>query len=868
MTCMNKTILFAAKSNKDGLWECVPQHLLDTANVMKCLCDPQSGWVARAFISASNIERSIFQSVCIFIAAVHDIGKITPTFQNMIAKNSLPGLKERLAAFGFDIELEYSGRLFYHAFVSGAILHERFNINETICDIIAAHHGRPRGYGKDYSWRAPFKHHGENIFGKNKEFEILWKEIVEKAETIAGIKCEDLPQLSPQAQILISGLLITADWIASNEIFFPLADPWDTSALEDSGRGERGFIASGVKKGWSSRSIRFDRLTFISRFGFEPNALQRFAGRAAEAGAQLLIVEGPMGSGKTEAALMCSEIMAARVGAGGFFIGLPTQATSNGIFHRIITWANKTASDLSISVNLAHGGASFNDEYRALKVNSNDNKGTTISKWMSGRHRQLMADFVDGTIDQALAMSLNRKFFMLLHEQLAGKVIVFDEVHSYDAYTEAYLETTLAFLGIYQCPVVLLSATLTNEKRSAFIKAYSQGLANGIQNDNGYPCISWWDGESTNVEVIPFDDTKKMDVEIQWIQFQQLSAKIDSLLATGGCAGVIRNTVKEAIRTYNVLKESLTGYTIILIHSRFLMDERNSIEKKIINWTGKQSKIKDRDKLIVVGTQVLEQSLDLDFDVLFTDPCPMDLLFQRIGREHRHERVRPQNLIDAKLYMILDDERIIGSKGRPYQSYLINRTCNLIKSVGGKLSLPYDIKDMVEQTYDLSVTEESSDKEEFIYLLQNLKMRAKESRLPEPWNIKSIRGLAQENRQVDEYIGVRQSSNSRSVLLLKLKDNCIMDLNETASCRVGCIPDNATGEIFLRQIIHLPDYMITQVELSKMKKQIGFDKDSFWSNEEILLLDEKCGYSYLEQKRIKRFTYCSETGLMEEEYVR
>ena len=105
---MNKTILFAAKSNKDGLWECVPQHLLDTANVMKCLCDPQSGWVARAFISASNIERSIFQSVCIFIAAVHDIGKITPTFQNMIANNSLPGLKERLAAFGFDIELEFN----------------------------------------------------------------------------------------------------------------------------------------------------------------------------------------------------------------------------------------------------------------------------------------------------------------------------------------------------------------------------------------------------------------------------------------------------------------------------------------------------------------------------------------------------------------------------------------------------------------------------------------------------------------------------------------------------------------------------------------------------------------------------------------
>ena len=223
---MDKSTLFAAKSNKEGLWECVPQHLQDTANVMKCLCDTETGWVSRSFIEAAGMDASSFTNVCVFIAATHDIAKLTPVFQNKIS-SSLPGLRERLLSKGFDIELDYIGSSFNHAFVSGAILHEQYNVEESVCEIIAAHHGIPREDGREFRWTYPFRHHKEYIVGKNHEYVEVWDEIVCIAEEASGISCSSLPRLTYAAQLLISGLLITADWIASNEWFFPLSKCWE-----------------------------------------------------------------------------------------------------------------------------------------------------------------------------------------------------------------------------------------------------------------------------------------------------------------------------------------------------------------------------------------------------------------------------------------------------------------------------------------------------------------------------------------------------------------------------------------------------------------------------------------------------------------
>lgn len=866
---MENTALFAAKSNKEGLWECVPQHLQDTAYVMKHLCDPEIGWVSPAFSDAAGIDGNALKKICTFIAYTHDIGKLTPAFQNKISM-SLQGLSERLLSHGFDIHMECPPDTFYHAFISGAILHEVFGVNDSVCEIVAAHHGIPRDIGSDFNWKKPFKKHKENILGKNGEFKTVWEDAVKKAEEISGIRCDELPQLSYAAQILLSGLLITADWVSSNENYFALSEPWDISNLEDAGRGERGYLASGIKRGWFSTTFAYAPYLFEERFGFCPNVIQETAGQAVNSGAQLLIVEGPMGSGKTEAALISAEVLAARSASGGFYIGLPTQATSNGMFSRMIHWASEASEDLFVSINLAHGGATFNDEYRRLQVNTSDETpgNLSVNRWMSGKHRKLMSDFVDGTIDQALAMSLNKKYFMLLHGQLAGKVIVLDEVHSYDAYTNAYLKTTLAYLGYYHCPTILLSATLTNEKKQEFIKAYSQKSELSFRMSDQYPCITWWDGKELHEEAIALEGLKRIKVHIQWLKNSELIEMIKTSLTYGGCAGVIRNTVKESVRTYCLLKAALPEYRIVLIHSRFLSDDRERLENTIIDLTGKNSESSKRDKLIVVGTQVLEQSLDLDFDVMFTDPCPMDLLFQRLGREHRHERTRPEFLKEAKAYLIKEDDQIIGTNDRPYNSYIINRTCELIHLKKGRISLPDDIKTMVEQTYDLTLTDDSSQKKEYVDKIQKLKINSKQMRIPEPYNCFSIRGLAQKglSHEADEEDrGVRQGDDSVSVILLKAANGKVMDLSETVSCQIGCLPDKETESIFLRQMIRIPYYMISSDELTRMKARTGFGNEMIWAYKDILLLDDDCSYKHVLKNQIKRYCYNSEMGLMEVE---
>ena len=865
---MNKTQLFAAKATKDGLWECAPQHLQDTVNVMKYLCDSQSGWISPAFINATGIEAPVFEKICIFLAAVHDIGKLTPIFQKKISK-TIPALLARLEAHGYRIEITAGGEDWYHAYVSGAILNQIYRVDNSICEVVAAHHGFPRESGRAFSWDNPFRFHKENILGNTNEFTALWDETIEIAEKVSGIKCMDIPEVTPAAQILLSGILIIADWISSNEYFFPLVPLWDVSALTDTERGERGYKESGIRRGWFPTDCTYQNSRFFERFGFDANDLQKKAGGAAEAGAKLMIIEAPMAGGKTEAALMSAEIMAANNESGGLFIGLPTQATANGLYKRIADWAAKASENLAATINLAHGGARFNEDFKKLQVNTSDEttEGLSVNRWMSSRHRKLMSDFVDGTIDQAIAMSLNRKFFMLLHAQLAGKVIIFDEVHSYDAYTSAYMETTLAYLGVYRCPVILLSATLTNEKKTSFIRAYSQREDLEIGKKESYPCLSWWDGLNLHEEELPVSNAKRMDVNVQWIQSQDLTSKLKELLANGGCAGIIRNTVKEAVRTYISLKNSLEDYQVILIHSRFLMDERNKLENKVIFHTGKNSTSHDRDKIIVVGTQVLEQSLDLDFDALFTDPCPMDLLLQRLGREHRHDRIRPEGLEHAILYLLRDDEKIIGSDGRPYDSYIIHRTCELLSTLKRDIQLPTDIKPLIEKTYDLTDTDDDSEKRKYIESIRRLENDSEVMRIRDPRQIRSIRGLAQEIEasEVDENSGVRQGDGSRSVILLKIKNGFIMDTAETVSCEVGSCPDEHTGEVFLRQIILIPSYAISEQELIQMKASSGLGSYKIWEHKDILLVDEKCSYEHKIGRRTKRYIYRSEMGLMEAE---
>ena len=859
---MHYTDIFAAKSDKEGKWESILRHADDTAGVMERLCDAETGFVSPAFIRAAGLEPAVFKKTCVFVAAVHDIAKITPGFQWKI-RHALPGLGDRLASYGFSIRTGAHGNGFEHAFISGAILHEIYGADSSVCDVVAAHHGTPRRMGREYTWKYPLKHNAEWILGRDGEFKRAWDELVAFAEERAEIRCGGLPELSLKAQILLSGLLMTADWIASNECFFPLYDVWETRRRGDEYRAARGYEACGVKRGWYPQAFAYDAGLFKERFGFHPNETQAAAGRAVNGGAKLVIIESLMGKGKTEAALMAAEVMAAVNGCGGMFIGLPTQATSNGMFGRLIPWAEKVSGGLEASINLAHGGASFNEDMKRLKANISDSGGLTVSGWMAGRYRALMSDFVDGTIDQAAAMALNKKFFMMLHMQAAGKVFVFDEIHSYDDYTNGYIGTMLSYLGLYGCPVVLLSATLRNELRETFIQAYTGDRGLRIARKDLYPCVTWWDGETLHEDVVPVSESDRSRIHVKKAQDAELADMIGKLLSDGGCAGVIRNTVKEAVRTYEELREKLGDeYRIILVHSRFLMDDRAEKEREIIRLTGTGSTDKDRDRLVIIGTQVLEESLDYDVDVLFTDPCPMDALFQRLGRLQRHMRKRLSLLMEKTAFLIMKGKAMAGSGGRPYQEYIMNRTLGLIEETGGEIMFPDAIKPLTEKTYDLSLTPESEEKDEYRKKVRDYRNISRYTRIREPEEDGALRGYLDDAYTADEG-GVRAGNDSFAVLLLKKKNGMIMDIRENAKCAAGCLPDAAAGDVFLRQSIRLPGYTIPWDDLEKMRAATGFGDESPWRYRRILLLDEADSYTVRVKRKDKIYRYSPVLGLTE-----
>lgn len=323
-----------------------------------------------------------------------------------------------------------------------------------------------------------------------------------------------------------------------------------------------------------------------------------------------------------------------------------------------------------------------------------------VHQWFRGNKQGLLADFVIGTVDQLLLAALKQKHVMLRHLGLAGKVAVIDECHAYDAYMNCYLDRALTWLGRYKVPVILLSATLPAKRRVELVRAYLNGRTapDGLwQTCRGYPLLTWTDGKQVEQTTIPLE-TEPRRVETFPLTEEQLTDTLRSALREGGCAGVIVNTVKKAQAIAARLRAELPEFEVVVFHAQFLMPDRAAKEEALMKRIGKHSTPEQRDKLIVVGTQVLEQSLDIDLDLLVTELCPMDLLLQRIGRLHRHEgRARPRPVAQARC-AVLDtgtEDFDEGSKA-VYGEWLLWRTRKFLPTA---ITLPHDIAPLVQDVY-------------------------------------------------------------------------------------------------------------------------------------------------------------------------
>ncbi|GAA2127278.1 CRISPR-associated helicase Cas3' [Actinomadura napierensis] len=531
-------------------------------------------------------------------------------------------------------------------------------------------------------------------------------------EGIAEVEPVGSPSRAVQLQL--SGFVVMADWIASDQHHFEGVDEFERVSLQGArDRAGEAWQRLGLRGGWGQLDEPAVSV-FEQRFGDDPRPSQSMVvdvvSRMKAPG--LVVVEAPMGEGKTKAALVAAEFLAARWGMDGVFVGMPTQATCDPMFTNVRSWVETISPSLASQVALLHGKRMFNKQWQGLLGDDEtaaDDRYTGIAEdefglddpygvsggsccpeaaaerrapaeWFLGAKRGLLSPFVVGTIDQLLFAATRTKHVMLRMAGLAGKVVVLDEVHAADVYMSQFLAEGLRWLGQARVPVVLLSATLPAAQRRELVAAYLAGAGHHEDSDasestaipepTGYPnvtavwrtetsvgrlvenCDSWRGDLQVEVEVLPepINAAALPDDGMSTGDAQVLSL-LRNQLAEGGCALVIRNTVLRAQDTFEAL-HGVFGDDVRLLHGRLNASDRADRTEECLRALGPpQSDGPGRPaRRILVATQLAEQSFDVDADLLVTDLAPIDLLLQRIGRTHRHVGVRrPRPVVEPRV---------------------------------------------------------------------------------------------------------------------------------------------------------------------------------------------------------------------------
>lgn len=890
---MSKLELIAAKSDSldRNKWLPFKVHALDTAGIMENLFNLWLSCATREYlISELNVSldreqgEEIACNFCRLLALLHDIGKLTVAFQTKI-RRCIDNYANDLVDIGIDI-FNYKGRASDspHDLAGQAILRQ-YGFNMEILCIIGSHHGKLKTKTEIDNQLAVYNY---NYFGDKKSNEELWKTLWQEWISYALAETDfcqisDLPTPNIKVQMILSGLLIMSDWIASNQEYFPYVE-YRQIILEDE-------YEERILKAWDSLSLpecwyanNVDEDIFFREFGFAPNSVQQEMLKIAEdnIGAGIYILEAPMGVGKTEASLGAAEIIASKLGCNGIYFGLPTQATANGIFSRIYDWAEKS-DESQHSINLVHKMRNLNDEYKSLfhgtaneiDIDNNDSN-IFVHEWFEGKKQALLADFVVATIDQFLLASLKQRHVMLRHLGLAGKVVIIDECHAYDAYMNIYLDNTLCWMGAYHVPVIVLSATLPPKRRRELLKAY---LGYNFKDDLdfvtesiAYPLLTWSERNGDTQKVYQKEivyEKESTHILVTKITDDEIVTQLDSKLADGGCAAVIVNSVKYAQKLAKQIKEQLTDKEIICFHSKFIATDRAEIEKEILRRVGKNSNEKIRNGLIIVATQVLEQSLDVDVDYMITELCPMDLLLQRCGRLHRHKRYRSAKLQTPEL-------AIIDLEGKEndsvYNSWLLKKTGeNLPK----ELVLPECIPDLVGKVYAEAENEEKDTLawKQYDEVIQNKKTKANQ------YCIKSKNLFKKRNNWLSDVLenivsdkddkqndiravaAVRDADETIEVLALRHIDKQYYLMSNQCLFNPVLALSNEEAEMIAKERLQLPRYFSkycfeqTIAELSAIPQNW---RDNKWVAGELLLLFDENDEADLCGKRLH---YSCEYGL-------
>lgn len=680
---------------------CVEQHCLNVSQVAYCLSELYPKILERFNLTSRMVAA---------LAGLHDIGKISPGFacKNIpwLEQNNLLDLATNQNWFDSNIKESNHGAV-SHVEIQRYLKSKgvRSKTAMAIATILGGHHGY---ISRDPTEVSPGKY---LVKTKDTKSGIVWEEErLKLADRIVSHYEADLKTLtmtlkSPELPWL-GGLTTVADWIGSDTNFFSA----ENIILSNSDRIAK--ATSAIETIGFKKPELIHNKSFCSLFGFEPYEMQRVALESIK-GPGIYVIEGPMGFGKTEAALGAAYNLIERGINSGIYFALPTQTTSNRMHKRMDSFISRFSKNPNIHSRLIHSNSWLFDEAHL------SGSAKEARDWFSSSKRALLATFGVGTVDQLLLGVMATKHYFVRYFALANKVIIIDEVHSYDLYTGTLINTLVNILRDIGCTVIILSATLTRKRLSELINAQVQ--------KTDYPLVTVV--EDKDILQIATEGPKPLTIKVDFKKHNELIDIAIDTAKRGGSVMWINNTVKEAQSTYRELSKVFSGQ-LGLIHSKFPFWRREELEEKWLGMLGKDSR--SRCGCILVATQVVEQSVDLDADLLITELAPTDMVLQRIGRLWRHPRTRPVDF--PQVYIINDTKkngscvtlknlrtfsgdaisRCLGNKGYVYSKYVLLRSFQVWQSVS-EIIVPDQIRDLLEATYD----ERSDDPKAWIKLRES-----------------------------------------------------------------------------------------------------------------------------------------------------
>ncbi len=644
-------------------WHPLVYHCLDVAAVAAAWWD-QSLAIRHAFTSAFKVEKkhaSQLRAWILFFVALHDIGKFDVRFQ-LKSKETLPKCWPQLSLNDVDTASHvaesfnhgssgyaWAGKEYPRWLANKDSDYQIWDAWRPWLSAVTGHHG---DLSENSSLYLP---DGEEYIAEHdRKARAAWVKTVGDLfpRTESLIMLDLPPNCDETAKMLLAGFCSISDWIGSQQDYFHYTEPqrdctrYFVSRVQSVKRRKLLF-----RMGLIKRPSHYGGIDTLLEADAHPRGIQVLVD-SLPLSHGLTIVESPTGSGKTEAALGYAWRLLETGHADSIVFALPTQATANAMLKRVEAFADKAFDGQGTNVVLAHGKRNLNREFQRLleacvghRSQGRDEGSTQCSAWLAqSRKRVFLGQVGVCTIDQVLLSVLPVKHKFVRGLGINKSVLIVDEVHAYDSYMHGLLSKVLVRQQQSGGSAVLLSATLPLTVRASALEAWDS--AGPLLN--AYPLVTYAAGNKPLPITLPDEHRlEQYSVSIDCIPLPKafpddgLFQRIISAAKAGARVAFVSNLVDDAQKISKTLRNMLkdTPIPVDVFHARYRFLDRQTKENAVMNFYGKNAP--RNGGRILVATQVIEQSLDLDFDLMFTQICPVDLIFQRLGRLHRHKQVRP-----------------------------------------------------------------------------------------------------------------------------------------------------------------------------------------------------------------------------------